>query len=320
MSDYLFDRSGHDDEIADLERSLGTFAHQEPLRETSLRSRVRPRLLVGIGAVLAAAAVLLVIVLRDPSRPSPCSTASSGMPFSTSQGSSRCGGAVARTGTVPAGTWLETSRDALTHVDISTIGSLTVFGDSRLRVVESAAHTQHLELARGRIRAKVTAPPRLFVVDTPAAAAVDLGCAYELSVDDRGETHVVVTSGAVSLESPRGTVLVLAGMEAHAPHGGALGIPLAVVTSAAVREAALRFDAGDAGAVIAIVEHATAADIVTLWHLIPRVDGALREQVVRRLDALVTIPFDYAVEDMLAAKPDALAAWREDIEWEWTLR
>ena len=39
-----------------------------------------------------------------------------------------------------------------------------------------------LRLAHGRLSARVTAPPRLFVVDTPAATAIDLGCAYDLAV------------------------------------------------------------------------------------------------------------------------------------------
>ena len=49
MSDYLYDRSGDDDEIADIEAKLGVYAHREPLRETSLRKRK----LIAIAATVA---------------------------------------------------------------------------------------------------------------------------------------------------------------------------------------------------------------------------------------------------------------------------
>ena len=50
----------------------------------------------------------------------------------------------------------------------------------------SAASNHGLALARGEIRAKISAPPRLFFVDTPSGTAVDLGCEYTLQTDEDG--------------------------------------------------------------------------------------------------------------------------------------
>ena len=52
--------------------------------------------------------------------------------------------------------------------------------------------------------ARVVAPPRVLVVETPAADAVDLGCAYALEVEADGSTRLSVTSGQVALEAGEG--------------------------------------------------------------------------------------------------------------------
>ena len=57
-----------------------------------------------------------------------------------------------------------------------------------------------MALDRGTIHARIWAPPKLFFVDTQAAVAVDLGCAYTLQVDEKGDGLLRVTSGWVGLE------------------------------------------------------------------------------------------------------------------------
>ena len=42
-----------------------------------------------------------------------------------------------------------------------------------------------MALDRGTIHARIWAPPKLFVVNTAAATAIDLGCAYTLQMDER---------------------------------------------------------------------------------------------------------------------------------------
>lgn len=312
--DYLFDRSGHDDEIADLEAKLGAYAHREPLRQRP--SRAKP-IAIACAAVAMAAAVVLLLVRRPDVEPCQATT---GMAFTTTQGTARCGGQTAKAGMLPAGTWLETSDGAVATMQVATIGNLTMYGNTKLRVIETSERQHRLELATGKISARVDAPPRLFVVETPAATAVDLGCAYVLVVDDQGTTHLVVTSGAVSLEGKQGARWVLHGMEVSAVRGGVLGTPIASATSKEVRSAVAQFDAGDQGAVRRIVEHATAIDMITLWHLISQVPASEREAVVKKLGEYVPLPFDHDEAAMVAGTPAALDEWREDVEWEWGLR
>jgi hypothetical protein len=122
------------------------------------------------------------------------------------------------------------------------------------------------------------------------------------------------------LSGPEIVAFVPHGMMVSAIEGRGVGIPVALDTAPEVRTAIERFDDGATTSVRTIVEHATVIDMVTLWHLIARTHGPDREAVVRALEALVGRPFDYSVVDMLAATPEALEAWREEIAWEWLLR
>jgi hypothetical protein len=213
---------------------------------------------------------------------------------------------VADTGTLPVGSWLETKLGAVAAVKVADIGELTVYGDSKLRVVATSSTTQHLELARGRVHARVTAPPRLFVVDTPAATAVDLGCQYDLDVDPHGRTHLRVTVGAVSLEDRGGVVYVPATFEVGMTPGH-LGTPTSINASNELRDAVSYFDGG--GPVTNLIAAATSRDRVTLWNAIFRRTGADRAALVAKLEELAPLPDPALQAKVLTGDADAMDIW-----------
>jgi len=301
MSDDLDDR-----ELAALHAKLSVLAHDAPLRELPVRpARVRRRWpLVAIGAPVAAAAVVFVW-LGARHQASPCA-GSTGFAFSLTAGTATCGGAVASNGTLPVGAWLETHPNAVADVKVADIGSLRVFGDSKLRLVATNSATQHLELARGHVHASVSAPPRLFVVDTPAATAVDLGCQYDLTVDDHGTTHLRVAMGAVSLEDKRGVVYVPATFEVSMSPGH-LGTPVSIDSTPALRAAVAKFDAD--GSIEPLVSSAEMSERVTLWNAIPRTTGAARAALVAKLEQLAPLPDPALHAKVLAGEADAMDIW-----------
>jgi hypothetical protein len=58
-----------------------------------------------------------------------------------------------------------------------------------------------------------------------------------------------------------------------------------------------------------LLEKAKASDAITLWHLLPRVQGKVRRQVAERFASLVDVPHDVTLDQVLALDPAALAAW-----------
>jgi ferric-dicitrate binding protein FerR (iron transport regulator) len=323
MSDYLFDKTGDDPAVAELEGLLGVYAHRTPLREPPLREpppreparRRRWLPAAAAGGVIAAAAVLVVVWRSGGSEE--CTAAGPGFAFSVEGGPARCGGGVASRGTLRVGAWLETSSSAVAGVRIADIGELTVFPDSRVRLVGTGADGHRMQLARGKLAARVVAPPRLFVVDTPVAAAVDLGCAYELTVDRDGRTLLRVTSGTVSLEGHGLVAYAPMGTEVVASPGRGPGTPVAVGAPDSLRAAVARFDGGDPSAVRAIVDAAGLSDTITLWNLLSRTSATERATVVARLDELAGRPDSVRADDVRAGDSDAIARWRHALEQRW---
>jgi hypothetical protein len=320
MSDYLFDKQGEDAEVAQLEQLLGGLAHDAPLAPLPARlARERSWLRIAVpAAVLAAAAAVILLLVRRDHATAPCATNAHGFAFSVAHGAARCGGASVVAGVLPVGGWLETAADSVTNVRIADIGELVVFGGSQVRLVGTGPDRHRIELARGRLSAKVTAPPRLFVVDTPGAAAVDLGCAYELEVDSAGRTHQRVTDGEVSLERAGGAVAYVPSLtEVIATPGGGPGVPVATSASTELRAAVDRFDAGDASAVAAILASAGPKDTITLWNVLARVGAPDRAAVAHALDARSPRPAQVSEAAVLAGDRAALEAWRADVANHW---
>jgi ferric-dicitrate binding protein FerR (iron transport regulator) len=310
MSDYLYDKTGDDPAVAELEGLLGVYAHSAPLREPPRR---RWRAVAAAGTVVALAVIALVVWRRGGDS---CE-GGSGFAFAVAGGAARCGGGVVSAGTLPVGAWLETSGGAVAEVRVADIGKLTVHGDSRVRLVGTGADRHHLELARGRVEASVIAPPRLFVVDTPVATAVDLGCEYELVVEDDGRTRLRVRSGAVSLEGRGLVAYVPMNAEVVALPGRGPGTPVSVDARPELRAAVTRFDDGDPAALGALLPLAGIGDAITLWNLLSRTTGADREAVVRRLDELSPLPDGVRAEDVIRGDRGAFDRWLEVLEDRW---
>src|SRR5258705_297535 len=76
-------------------------------------------------------------------------------------------------------------------------GDIGLGPGTRLRVLAMRPRERRFALERGSISARVTAPPRVFVVETRSAVVTDLGCAYTLAVDSAGNGLLHVTTGIV---------------------------------------------------------------------------------------------------------------------------
>src|SRR3984893_19202743 len=91
----------------------------------------------------------------------------------------------------------ETNRISKANIAVADIGRLELEPMTRLRLLQSGAGRKRIALDRGTIHVVIWAPPGQFVVDTPSAVAVDLGCMYTLHVDDSGSGILRTTLGWV---------------------------------------------------------------------------------------------------------------------------
>jgi hypothetical protein len=214
---------------------------------------------------------------------------------------------------LPLGGWLETDGSSRAKVTVGAIGEVSVEPNSRLRLIKASATDHRLELARGKISALIWAPPRLFFVETASATAVDLGCAYTLTMDDHGAGVLEVTSGYVSLEHRGRESIIPAGLMCLTRPGAGPGTPFAADAPMEFRQALARFDTGNPDALAQVVTAAGANDAITLWHLLARAPVAARGAVFDKLVSLQPAPTGVTREGILAGDTAMRDRWGQEL-------
>jgi hypothetical protein len=316
QDDYLWDGSGEPDpEVERLERALAGLRHARPAPsfETMPVELRRRRLPVVFPAAAAASLLIVMVALAWILVPR---AGPDGAEVTSLQGSPRIGPSpIDARGRLPVGEWIETDAGARALIAVGRIGRIEILPRSRLRLL-AARRTEHrLALERGSIHARVVAPPRIFLVETPASTAVDLGCAYHLVVDPEGATSLHVTSGWVSLEGKGRAAVVPAGARCRAWPGRGPGTPHYDDAPEALVAALARVDppgvaAPDRGrALEEILAAARSRDALTLWHLIGGLASEERGPVFDRLAALVSPPDGVTREGVLAGDREMLERW-----------
>jgi hypothetical protein len=222
-------------------------------------------------------------------------------------------------GQVGAGDWIETDARSSAAVKVGEIGSVEVEPNTRVRVVAMRPREHRFALLRGEIRAKISAPPRLFFVDTPSGTAVDLGCEYELHTDEDGFGMLRVTKGWVSFQFKGLESLVPAGASCQTRPRAGPGIPYFDDAPENLKAALDRFafEKGGNQALDIILDEARVRDTLTLWHLLSRVEAGDRGRVYDRIAALTPVPAGVSREQALQLDPETLNRWKEELTWTW---
>lgn len=217
------------------------------------------------------------------------------------------------------GDFLETDGASRARITVADIGNVEIAPNSRVKLVGTTAKEHRLSLEIGTLHAKILAAPRLFIVDTPSAVAVDLGCEYKLEVDKAGNSRLHVTSGFVALERGGRESIVPAGAVCITKRGKGLGTPFSAETSPVFRAALERFDFSGGGrrSVQTMLESREFYDMITLWHLLSRVQRSDRDAVFDALAEYVNPPADVTREGILALDKTMLALWRTEVERVW---
>jgi hypothetical protein len=230
---------------------------------------------------------------------------------------------------VKAGEWIETDSKSRATVRVGEIGFVEIEPGTRVRVVAAQPGEHRLTLARGEIRAKISAPPKLFFVDTASGTAIDLGCEYTLSDDELGLGLLQVTKGWVSFQWKGPTPGVV--VESLVPAGASCrthpkigpGIPYFDDASERLKEALEGFgiekSAGKSknAALEVILAEARVRDTLTLWHLLQRVEVGDRARVYDRIAALTPVPTGVSREKALKLDPETLRLWKDELAWKW---
>jgi hypothetical protein len=223
------------------------------------------------------------------------------------------------TGRVGPGDSIATDGASRIQVKVGTIGSVDVAPRTTLRIVNTSPSEHRLALGSGEIYARISAPPRLFFVDTPAGTAIDLGCEYRLQCDRAGSGVLRVFTGWVSYERNGRESLVPAGAVCitRAAHGP--GTPYFEDASGAFTSALAEFDFGarTPESLGTLIRESRARDTLTLWHLLSRVGTSDRPAIYERMASLSPPPAGVTRDRILALDAGALEQWKQELAWTW---
>ncbi|MEM7228131.1 MAG: FecR family protein [Planctomycetota bacterium] len=218
-----------------------------------------------------------------------------------------------------AGAAIQTGADGMSQLDVGSIGTVLIDRNTQLRLERGARQREHrLTMTSGRLLAQITAPPRMFVIETPAATAVDLGCAYELEYRD-GHGFLHVTAGWVQLVRTGRDVRVPAGARCELTSSG----PSVPYDPAAPIDwlNALRTlldDPRNDDVLATVLRTARPRDTLTVFHLLEVVPDARRVDVVAAVRKHAEIPSDVDVAAILELDRTAMQSWWNDVRATWT--
>jgi hypothetical protein len=327
--DYLWDASGTPDpEIQRLESVLADFRHADralvlpaelPAAPRKFRTLLIPML--SLPRLAAAAAILLVagLTLFFFARPKLAPETGPAWDVANLQGAPQIGAKAIAANQAPAklrvGQTLVTNNDSRASLSEADLGEIRIDPNSRVRLVQTDANRKRIQLDVGTIHAAIWAPPGTFVVDTPSAVAIDLGCSYTLHVSPDGSGELHTTYGWVGFHLlGRDSFIPAGAMCSTRPEQGP-GIPYFEDATPAFHEAVAQFDSSaenstDRGAAIAkLLSEARAHDALSLWHLLFRANPAERAQVYARFAMLVPPPKGVTRAGILNLDQSMLDLW-----------
>lgn len=316
------------DEREQIKFGMDSLDHLPPVKapdaiwtsiEAALEAHRHPRRSAGrywrwAFAAVAALALLGIVYLRIANRPG------TRWQVTRLDGSPQIGAKhISRTGQVGAGEWIETDSQSRATVKVGEIGSVEVEPGTRLRVVTVRPGEHRLTLARGEIRARISAPPKLFFVDTASGTAIDLGCEYTLSDDELGLGLLQVTKGWVSFQWKGQESLVPAGASCRTHPKIGPGIPYFDDASERLKEALEGFGVEKSAddPLDVILAESRVRDTLTLWHLLQRVELRDRGRVYDRIASLTPVPSGVSREKALKLDPGTLKLWKDELAWKW---
>jgi anti-sigma factor RsiW len=226
---------------------------------------------------------------------------------------------VGKFGKLHIGEELVTDGVSQASLDVANIGHVVLEPNSRLRLVVTRPNEHRIALQQGRMSAQIKAPPRLFFVDTPSAVAVDLGCAYTLTVNAQKESLLHVTFGRVSFEKDGREVTVFSDARCKTVPGIGPGTPWFDDARPALVQALDKFDFRSGGdtALNAVLNNARPKDSFTLINLLQHATGGQRAAVYTRLAKLVEPPMGVTREGLLKLDPAMLTEWQNVMKPLW---
>jgi hypothetical protein len=289
--DYLWDKSGEPDaEVQKLEALLGRYRSSAPMPDFKRVAVIRRR---PVWPFAVAAALILCAILGAVRFYTPANR----WRATEESGIADVPHAILRTGDV-----VRTQRGSV-RLQSPAVGTIDLGANTTVRLIENRSRRHRLALAGGTIHAKTTSQPGVFVIDTPKARAIDLGCEYTLTIAPGGGGELHVIAGWVDLTHSYEQSLVPQGASAMIESDGSLTVPVFDDASPVFQAAVRKLD------MPTIVANARTRDAFTLLNLFRLASPDERGVLYDHLNQLVPAPPSITRESVRYWTPSSTELW-----------
>jgi ferric-dicitrate binding protein FerR (iron transport regulator) len=289
--DYLWNKSGEPDaEVQRLKEILGRYRSAAPMPDFKRVAVIRRRPLwpFAVAAALIVCAILGAMRFYTPAN--------------RWRATSESGIADVPHSILRAGDVVRTESGSV-RLQSPAVGTIDLGANTTVRLIENRRKRHRLALAVGTIHAKTTSQPGVFVIDTPKARAIDLGCEYTLTIAPNGGGELHVLFGWVDLTRGYEKSLVPQGASASIDSDGSLTVPVFDDAAPAFRTAVRKHD------MPTIVALARTRDAFTLLNLFRDATPDERMLLYDRLNQLVPAPPSITRESVRYWSPWSTELW-----------
>jgi hypothetical protein len=213
---------------------------------------------------------------------------------------------------------LKLDSTASAQVSIARIGSMHVEPGSALTLVESSSRRHRVMLDQGAVSVRVWAPPGRFAFNTPAGLVLDMGCIFDLKVDEDRVARVQVKTGWVELENGWGETLVPAGASSLMNAAMRPGVPIFDDASSEFRLSVRAFEQAEddqarSRLTPTVIRTARTRDVLTLMMLANASPVPLKRQFLQRAAQLFPPPPTVTVDAIVGGDKDQLWQWKDTL-------
>jgi hypothetical protein len=202
---------------------------------------------------------------------------------------------------------VETPAHTGARIESASVGAVTIEPDSQLKLMPSAPGKERLALDHGTIHALIWAPPARFIVETPSATTVDLGCEYTLHTSKDGGGWLTVEMGWVAFQWRNLESFIPAGAACRTTRAKGPGVPYFTDASPGFKSSIDAFNqTRSKSALQDALSDARPRDALSLWHLLQRTSGGDRAAVFARFQELVHLPPAVTAAAIMRNDPQAL--------------
>ena len=267
---------------------------------------------IAVGAPLSAVLITVLISVLYFSKAQPAFWEVEALKGSPTAGSTT----FSKSGVLALGEWLTTDSHSKARLIAGMAGEIDVDPGSRLQLLETKDTGCRIFLQSGKIDARIRAPAKHFLIITPSATAIDLGCSYTIEVDKKGSSILNVTDGKLIIKSGGSEEIITAGTICETRKNKSPGTPYSADASAEFKEALSNFDFGGRTEeeLETVLEKSTEKEAVSLWYLLKNSKPERVRLIYDRLFELVPPPLSVTYEGLLKKNEKMLKDWWEEME------